>query len=182
MIQLPFLEPWCNLLCKCVSSSKLSILGLPFFTNSLLKVWFRDFAFRNGVYQCQPPPHSSSKFEVRLAFFFPSLDLGRIVNCTGISHFPASSDVRCSARGRAECIQPHETGRELKAQNGRAARCAGVCQDFCRVSHLISDFPRHLRFSKLFMSHLDAEFQKQPISSLKSLVADQVGFFVLDAI
>lgn len=32
------------------------------------------------------------------------------------------------------------------------------------------------------MSHLDAEFQKQPISSLKSLVADQVGFFVLDAI
>jgi hypothetical protein len=31
------------------------------------------------------------------------------------------------------------------------------------------------RFSKLFMSHLDAEFQKQSIPTLRSLIADQVG-------
>lgn len=31
------------------------------------------------------------------------------------------------------------------------------------------------RFSKLFMAHLDSEFQKQANPTLKSLVADQVG-------
>lgn len=32
---------------------------------SLLKVWFRDLAFRNGVYQCQPSQDVEKKFEVR---------------------------------------------------------------------------------------------------------------------
>ena len=31
------------------------------------------------------------------------------------------------------------------------------------------------RFSKLFMSHLDAEFKKQSLTSVKSLITDQVG-------
>lgn len=30
------------------------------------------------------------------------------------------------------------------------------------------------RFSKLFMSHLDAEFKKQSLTSVKSLITDQV--------
>jgi ubiquitin carboxyl-terminal hydrolase 48 len=34
------------------------------------------------------------------------------------------------------------------------------------------------RFSKLFMSHLDVEFQKQSSPSLRSLVSDQVGLCV----
>lgn len=36
------------------------------------------------------------------------------------------------------------------------------------------------RFSKLFMSHLDAEFKKQSLTSVKSLITDQVrdDFFV----
>jgi hypothetical protein len=33
----------------------------------------------------------------------------------------------------------------------------------------------NFRFSKLFLSHLDAEFKKQSIPSLKSLIADQVS-------
>ena len=38
-----------------------------------------------------------------------------------------------------------------------------------------SDAYNFLRFSKLFMAHLDSEFQKQANPTLKSLVADQVG-------
>lgn len=36
----------------------------------------------------------------------------------------------------------------------------------------------YTRFSKLFLSHLDAEFKKQSIPSLKSLIADQVGSYL----
>lgn len=44
-----------------------------------------------------------------------------------------------------------------------------VISNEVEVSHTLR------RFSKLFMSHLDAEFKKQSIPSLRSLVTDQVN-------
>jgi len=38
-----------------------------------LKVWFRDLAFRNGVYQCQPSQDVEKKFEVRSSICSESL-------------------------------------------------------------------------------------------------------------
>lgn len=53
-------------------------------------------------------------------------------------------------------------------------------QDAQECVHLVSYSAESLmksaiRFSKLFMSHLDAEFKKQSIPSLRSLISDQVN-------
>lgn len=67
-------------------------------------------------------------------------------------------------------VQPNKACRELTNTYSRTTRCPRVTQtDSCCDIKLTC-----LRFSKLFMSHLDAEFRKQAAPSLKSLVADQV--------
>ncbi|KAI6138857.1 hypothetical protein EDD17DRAFT_1782678 [Pisolithus thermaeus] len=38
-------------------------LGATCYANAFLQVWFRDFTFRNGVYQCQPLQDTEKKFE-----------------------------------------------------------------------------------------------------------------------
>lgn len=38
-------------------------LGATCYANAFLQVWFRDLAFRNGVYQCQPLQDAEKKFE-----------------------------------------------------------------------------------------------------------------------
>lgn len=44
----------------------------------------------------------------------------------------------------------------------------------CPLIHHCELVLTHFRFSKLFMAHLDSEFQKQSDPTLKSLIADQV--------
>lgn len=48
-------------------------------------------------------------------------------------------------------------------------------QEYVYDRLMISVVHSPIRFSKLFMAHLDSEFQKQANPTLKSLVADQVG-------
>ncbi|GLB34824.1 putative cysteine proteinase [Lyophyllum shimeji] len=88
-------------------------LGATCYANASLQVWFRDLAFRAGVYDCKPTDDAETRFKVSLRYFNFSLQL--------------------------------RTTEQQDAQE----------------------------FSKLFMSHLDAEFKKQANPKVKSLVTDQ---------
>jgi hypothetical protein len=59
-------ESGCDLLRERLSSSmsittheSCYVVNIPF-----IEVWFRDLAFRSGVYQCQPSPDQQVSFEV----------------------------------------------------------------------------------------------------------------------
>ncbi|PPQ63065.1 hypothetical protein CVT24_005920 [Panaeolus cyanescens] len=110
-------------------------LGATCYANASLQVWFRDLAFRSGVYACVPPEAISDEaFEdspiLQLQATFASLQYGNR------SVFNPSKLV--------ESLQLRKTEQQ-DAQE----------------------------FSKLFMSHLDAEFKKQSLPKLQSLIADQ---------
>lgn len=90
----------------------------------------------------------------------------------GIAYFSTSNDVCCTTRKPYEGFQSREACWKFTASNKRAARCPGVC-DF--DDYLRSATHRSHRFSKLFITHLDDEFKKQPDSALKHLVSNQVS-------
>ena len=98
----------------------------------------------------------------------PSQELTPVV---GFTHFPAADDVCCATRKSHEGFQSRETCRESTASGERTARCPGVGNfevDYRSTAH----YP--YRFSKLFITHLDDEFKKQPDPALRHLVSNQV--------
>ncbi|KAF7304975.1 hypothetical protein MKEN_01212200 [Mycena kentingensis (nom. inval.)] len=109
-------------------------LGATCYANASLQVWFRDLAFRRGVYACEPTPESSATFKdsptFQLQFTFAALQ------CTTQDVFNPEKLVKSLEL---------ETSEQQDAQE----------------------------FSKLFMSHLDAEFQKQSNPTVKTLIRDQ---------
>ncbi|KAF9526995.1 cysteine proteinase [Crepidotus variabilis] len=110
-------------------------LGATCYANASLQVWFRDFAFRAGVYSCAVPEGiTEEKYKEspisQLQATFAALQIGnqKVFNPTKL----------------VESLQLRTTEQQ-DAQE----------------------------FSKLFMTHLDAEFKKQNNPVLKSLITDQ---------
>lgn len=136
---------------------------------SKFKVWFRDLAFRAGVYGLRPSEGSEATFAVCLCAScivpIPTLFF------SGLSYLSPSSYLCRDARGSAEGLQSYQTSGELSIADSWTTRCTGVGLFY--VTHP-SALTQHTRFAKLFMSHLDAEFKRQPVLSLRSLVTDQV--------
>lgn len=109
-------------------------LGATCYANAFIQVWFRDLAFRNGVYMCQPSQDKEDVFEDSPIF-----------------------QLQVTFTALQECTQnvfnPEKLAESLKLST--------------------SEQQDAQEFSKLFMSHLDAEFQKQSLPSLRSLVSNQ---------
>ncbi|KAK0459838.1 uncharacterized protein EV420DRAFT_1629202 [Desarmillaria tabescens] len=109
-------------------------LGATCYANASLQVWFRDLAFRKGVYECRLAEGSKDKFKespiFQLQVTFAALQ--------------ESSQTVFNPIKLVESLQLR-TSEQQDAQE----------------------------FSKLFMSHLDAEFKKQTSPSLRSLLTDQ---------
>ncbi|KZP12614.1 cysteine proteinase [Athelia psychrophila] len=111
-------------------------LGATCYANAFLQVWFRDLAFRNAVYQCQPPPnsHHIAKFEDSPIFQLQVTFAALQESTQGV-------------------FNPTRLVESLKLSTTEQQDAQ--------------------EFSKLFMSHLDAEFRKQAIPTLRSLIPDQ---------
>lgn len=109
-------------------------LGATCYANAFIQVWFRDLAFRNGVYMCQPSQDKEDVFEDSPIF-----------------------QLQVTFTALQECTQnvfnPEKLAESLKLST--------------------SEQQDAQEFSKLFMSHLDAEFQKQSSPSLRSLLSNQ---------
>lgn len=109
-------------------------LGATCYANAFLQVWFRDLAFRNGVYQCRPIQDDKKKFEdspiFQLQVTFAALQ-----------------------ESKQRVYDPGKLAESLKLST--------------------SEQQDAQEFSKLFMSHLDMEFQAQSAPSLKTLVSTQ---------
>ncbi|KAF5315656.1 hypothetical protein D9611_004911 [Ephemerocybe angulata] len=109
-------------------------LGATCYANSSLQVWFRDIAFRNGVYQCQPPEDNQDRFKdspiFQLQVTFAALQESK-ESVFNPSHLVESLQLRTSEQQDAQ------------------------------------------EFSKLFMSHLDAEFKKQSDPAVRMLIESQ---------
>ncbi|KAJ7940429.1 hypothetical protein B0H13DRAFT_2648065 [Mycena leptocephala] len=109
-------------------------LGATCYANASLQVWFRDMAFRSGVYNCQPTEGSADKFKdsptFQLQVTFAALQES-IQNVFNPTKLVESLELRTTEQQDAQ------------------------------------------EFSKLFMSHLDAEFKKQSNPALQSLITDQ---------
>ncbi|KAJ7581164.1 hypothetical protein C8J56DRAFT_866417 [Mycena floridula] len=110
-------------------------LGATCYANASLQVWFRDLAFRRGVYLCEPSSKVSEErfkdspiFQLQVTFAALQESTQSVFNPTKL----------------VESLQLR-TAEQQDAQE----------------------------FSKLFMSHLDAEFKKQSIPSVQSLITDQ---------
>ncbi|KAF8843558.1 cysteine proteinase [Paxillus ammoniavirescens] len=109
-------------------------LGATCYANAFLQVWFRDLAFRHGVYQCQPSQDPESNFEDSPVFQL-QVTFAALQESTQNVYNPAKF---------AESLKL-STSEQQDAQE----------------------------FSKLFMSHLDNEFQKQVTPSLRTLISEQ---------
>ncbi|KAF7294772.1 hypothetical protein MIND_01014800 [Mycena indigotica] len=106
-------------------------LGATCYANASLQVWFRDLAFRRGVFDCEPPEGNFEKspiFQLQITF----------------------AALQCIAQ---DVFNPEKLveALELKTTEQQDAQ----------------------EFSKLFLSHLDTEFQKQSNPVLKTLITDQ---------
>ncbi|KDQ34247.1 hypothetical protein PLEOSDRAFT_152885 [Pleurotus ostreatus PC15] len=110
-------------------------LGATCYANAFLQVWFRDLAFRAGVYKCVPSEDTTEDKYKESPIFQLQYTFAALQECTQSVFNPTKL---------VESLQIR-TAEQQDAQE----------------------------FSKLFMSHLDAEFRKQAAPSLKSLVADQ---------
>ncbi|KAF4603807.1 hypothetical protein EYR38_004223 [Pleurotus pulmonarius] len=110
-------------------------LGATCYANAFLQVWFRDLAFRAGVYECAPSQDTTEDKYKESPIFQLQYTFAALQECTQSVFNPTKL---------VESLQIR-TAEQQDAQE----------------------------FSKLFMSHLDAEFRKQVTPSLRSLVADQ---------
>ncbi|KAJ3510286.1 hypothetical protein NLJ89_g4765 [Agrocybe chaxingu] len=109
-----------------------------------LKVWYRDLAFRSGVYSWEPPDNilverykDSPIFQLQVTF-------------------AALQGGNKSAFNPTKLVE----SLQLRASEQQDAQ----------------------EFSKLFMTHLDAEFKKQASPSVKSLIEDQNNAILEDCI
>ncbi|KAF9246150.1 hypothetical protein BU15DRAFT_39647 [Melanogaster broomeanus] len=109
-------------------------LGATCYANAFLQVWFRDLAFRDGVYQCQPSSDAENNFEDSPVFQLQVT-------------FAALQD------STQNVYNPEKFAESLKLST--------------------SEQQDAQEFSKLFMSHLDNEFQKQLTPSLRTLISKQ---------
>ncbi|KAK2466793.1 hypothetical protein APHAL10511_001051 [Amanita phalloides] len=109
-------------------------LGATCYANASLQVWFRDLAFRAGVYGLQPSEGSEATF-------------------TDSPIFHLQVTFAAMQEGRQKVFNPTKLVESLALRTAEQQDAQ--------------------EFAKLFMSHLDAEFQRQPVLSLRSLVTDQ---------
>ncbi|KAJ7087835.1 hypothetical protein C8R44DRAFT_28584 [Mycena epipterygia] len=109
-------------------------LGATCYANASLQVWFRDMAFRSGVYNCEPTEESADKFKDSPTFQLQVT-------------FAALQESTQSVFNPTKLVE----SLELRTTEQQDAQ----------------------EFSKLFMSHLDAEFKKQSNPTLQSLITDQ---------
>ncbi|KAF5380840.1 hypothetical protein D9615_004069 [Tricholomella constricta] len=109
-------------------------LGATCYANASLQVWFRDLAFRTGVYDCKPSNEVDTTFKESPIF---QLQV-------------TFSALQESTQG---CFNPTKLVESLQLRTTEQQDAQ--------------------EFSKLFMSHLDAEFKKQANPKVKSLVTDQ---------
>ncbi|KAL1710109.1 hypothetical protein EV121DRAFT_252295 [Schizophyllum commune] len=110
-------------------------LGATCYANASLQVWFRDLAFRRGVYNCQPCGNESEeKFKQSPLFHLQ-------VTFTALQESTQS------------VFNPNKLVESLQLRT--------------------SEQQDAQEFSKLFMTHLASEFNKQSNPSVRSLVADQ---------
>ncbi|KAL1744566.1 hypothetical protein HDZ31DRAFT_38456 [Schizophyllum fasciatum] len=110
-------------------------LGATCYANASLQVWFRDLAFRRGVYNCQPCGNESEEKFKQSPLFHLQVTFTALQESTQSVFNPSKL---------VESLQLR-TSEQQDAQE----------------------------FSKLFMTHLASEFNKQSVPSVRSLVADQ---------
>jgi len=134
-----------------------------------VQVWFQDICFRNGVYQCFPVDERDHSFDVCIPLSFLSRKLTPICRILLFSnfrrHLPHSKKVvwRFS-------IQRNLWGAySFEQMSSKMPRSKRLSCWWWWATH----YPH--RFSKLFITHLDDEFKKQPNAALKHLVSNQVS-------
>lgn len=107
-------------------------LGATCYANASIQVWFRDIAFRTGVYSWQPESvkelEESPIFQLQVTF-------------------------AALQEGTQSVFNPIKLVESLELRTAEQQDAQ--------------------EFSKLFISHLDAEFKKQSIPAIKSLITDQ---------
>ncbi|KAJ7156934.1 hypothetical protein C8R43DRAFT_1183392, partial [Mycena crocata] len=122
-------------------------LGATCYANASLQVWFRDMAFRSGVYNCQP---TDDKFKVLLVHSLK-------VNSHGFVQDSPTFQLQVTFAALQESTQnvfnPTKLVESLELRTTEQQDAQ--------------------EFSKLFMSHLDAELKKQSNPALQSLIPDQ---------
>ncbi|KAF8623508.1 hypothetical protein AX15_006291 [Amanita polypyramis BW_CC] len=109
-------------------------LGATCYANASLQVWFRDLAFRAGVYGLQPSGGAEATF-------------------TDSPIFHLQVTFAAMQQGNQTVYNPSKLVESLALRTAEQQDAQ--------------------EFAKLFMSHLDAEFQRQPVLSLRSLITDQ---------
>ncbi|KAF8969843.1 hypothetical protein BDZ97DRAFT_1956803 [Flammula alnicola] len=118
-----------------INKSIFKNLGATCYANASLQVWYRDLAFRSGVYSCEPPDSITEEKYKESPIFQLQVTFAALQEGNKIVFNPKSL---------VESLQLR-TSEQQDAQE----------------------------FSKLFMSHLDAEFKKQSSASTKTLITDQ---------
>ncbi|KAF8733688.1 hypothetical protein AX14_003618 [Amanita brunnescens Koide BX004] len=109
-------------------------LGATCYANASLQVWFRNLAFRAGVYGLRPSGGSDPAF-------------------TESPIFHLQITFAAMQEGNQKVYNPTKLVESLALRTAEQQDAQ--------------------EFAKLFLSHLDAEFQRQPVLSLRSLVTDQ---------
>ncbi|KAG6814529.1 hypothetical protein H0H92_000055 [Tricholoma furcatifolium] len=128
-------------------------LGATCYANASLQVWFRDLTFRNGVYQCVAPEGSKLKYKACLKFTIRHFlsNLQHIWQDSPI--FQLQVTFAALQESIQNCFNPVKLVESLQLRTTEQQDAQ--------------------EFSKLFMSHLDAEFKKQANPRVKSLITDQ---------
>ncbi|KAF8911983.1 hypothetical protein CPB84DRAFT_1760942 [Gymnopilus junonius] len=110
-------------------------LGATCYANASLQVWYRNLAFRSGVFSCEPPDGVSEDRYKNSPIFQLQVTFAALQEGNRSFYDPTRL---------VESLQ-------LRATEQQDAQ----------------------EFSKLFMSHLNAEFKKQPSLDVKSLITKQ---------
>ncbi|KAF5330471.1 hypothetical protein D9619_005916 [Psilocybe cf. subviscida] len=110
-------------------------LGATCYANASLQVWFRDLAFRSGVYSCQPPDGMSEEKYMDSPIF------------------QLQATFAALQEGNQSPFNPKKLVESLQLRTAEQQDAQ--------------------EFSKLFMSHLDAEFRKQSSLSTQKLIENQ---------
>ncbi|CAA7271556.1 unnamed protein product [Cyclocybe aegerita] len=128
-------------------------LGATCYANASLQVWYRDLAFRSGVYSWKPPDN----IPVERYKAGPPSDLMKL---QGYDILGQDSPI----------FQLQVTFAALQGGNKSAFNPTKLVES---LQLRASEQQDAQEFSKLFMTHLDAEFKKQASPSVKSLIEDQ---------
>lgn len=131
-------------------------------------------AFRSGVYNCEPTAESADKFKVN----FTVSILPQPHSDGDFQQDSPTFQLQVTFAALQESTQsvfnPTKLVESLQLRTTEQQDAQEFAGPALRLNACLTAFP-YYRFSKLFMSHLDAEFKKQSNPALQSLITDQVS-------